>query len=83
MPERQEQPISPPRLEDRDTLNDYSAVLQDNYQQLFQVAHRHSIRTTAPASNEGNITDIILVEDGSTFKIYVKFPSGWKSVTVT
>jgi hypothetical protein len=80
---RQQQPVSPPRPEDRDTLNDYSAIFQDNFVQLFEIAHRHTIRSTAPASNEGNVTDIFLVEDGSTFKLYAKFTSGWKSVVLS
>lgn len=80
---RQVHPLSPPRPEDQETLADYSSVLQDNFSQLFQIAHRHTLRTTAPASNEGNVGDIFLVEVGSTFSIYVKFPSGWKSVTVS
>ena len=80
---RQTQPISPPRPEDRDTLDNYSAIFQDNFAQLFAAAHRHGVRTTAPADNEGSVTDIVLVEDGSTFKLYAKFTSGWKSVTLS
>lgn len=79
----QRQPISPPRPEDRESLVDYSSVAQDSYVQLFEVAHRHTIRTTAPAENEGKVTDIFLVEDGSTFKLYVKFTTGWKSVALS
>jgi len=82
MPERQHSPVSPPRPEDEDSLLDYSAILQDNFAQLFQLAHRHTVRTTAPASNEGNVGDIFLVEVSGTFSIYTKFPSGWKSVVV-
>lgn len=80
---RQSKPISPPRPEDVDILDDYSSILQDNFVQLFELAHRHNVRTTVPASNEGNVGDIFLVEASSTFSIYVKFPSGWKSVVVT
>jgi hypothetical protein len=80
---RQAQPVSPPLETDKETLDDYSSVLQDNFKQLFQIAHRHTLRTTVPAANEGNVTDVFLVESGSTFSIYVKFPSGWKSVVVS
>ena len=80
---RQQQPISPPRPEDRETLDDYSAIFQDNFIQLFEEAHVYTIRSTAPAANEGSVRDIFLVEDGSSFKLYAKFTSGWKSVTLT
>ena len=80
---RQPQPVSPPLPEDKDNLLDFAAILQDNFRELFQVAHQHIIKTTIPASNEGNVGDIALVESNSTFAIYVKFPAGWKSVTVS
>ncbi len=83
MAERQEQPMSPPRPEDKETLIDFSSVVQDNLTQLFQSAHNHSIRTTVPASNEGSAGDIFLVEVSGVFSLYAKFPSGWKSVTLT
>lgn len=84
MPERQQQPISPPRPEDKEFLDDYSSILQDNLRQLFQIAHRHSVRTTAPASNEGNVGDIFLVATvAGTFHIYAKFSAGWKSTTLS
>ena len=80
---RQQQPISPPRPEDSELLNDFASILQDNFMQLFEIAHRHTIRTTAPAINEGNVGDIVLTEISGTFSIYAKFSSGWKSVVVT
>ena len=83
MAERQAQPISPPRPEDQETLTDYSSIVQDNFSQLFQSAHTHTVRTTAPDSNEGSVGDIFLVEVSGVFSIYAKFPSGWKSVVVS
>jgi len=79
--EKQSEPISPPILNDRDTLDDFSAVIQRNIEDLFELAHKHRYRTSAPSSNEGDVGDIYLVEESSTFKVYVKFPSGWKSAT--
>ena len=83
MAERQSKPIAPPLEADKETLDDYSAIIQDNFIQLFQIAHRHTVLLSAPAFNEGNIGDIFLVDDGSTFKLYAKFTSGWKSTTLT
>lgn len=80
---KQQHPVAPPRPEDKEVLNDFASILQDNFIQLFEIAHRHHVRTTAPSSNEGNVGDIYLVESSSTFSIYVKFSSGWKSVVVT
>lgn len=77
MPIRQEQPVSPPRPGDEETLDDYSAILQDNFSQLFQDAHIHSVRSTAPASNEGEVGDIFLVETTTERYVAVKFSSGW------
>ena len=45
---RQQQPISPPRPEDKELLDDYSSIIRDNFIQLFQAAHTHNVRTTAP-----------------------------------
>ena len=81
--ERQQIPISPPLQDDRDTLSDFSSDVQRNLESLFEIAHAHSYRTSVPSSNEGNTGDIYLVEESSTFKLYAKFPSGWKSVTLT
>jgi hypothetical protein len=81
--ERQRLPLAPPGPADREALDDYSSILQDNLRQLFQSSHKHRLRTVAPADNEGSVGDIFLVQSNSTFSIYVKFPSGWKSTPVT
>ena len=83
MAEKQSKPIAPPVGADRDSLTDFSSVIQDNLSNLFRLAHRHHYRTAVPASNEGVVGDIYLVEINSTFSLYAKFPSGWKSVALT
>lgn len=83
MPITQREKMAPPRPEDKETLDDYSSIIQDNLGDLFQAAHNHTLRTTVPASNEGNVGDIFLVETSTTFKLYVKFTTGWKSVTLS
>lgn len=80
---RQPEPLSPPLSPDREILNDYSTVIQKNLEQLFELAHGHTVRTVAPTSNEGEIGDIVLVQTTTTFSIYAKFPSGWKSTLLT
>lgn len=83
MPQSQRTKLAPPLDTDREFLRDYTSVLQNKFDQLFSAAHKHTLRTTVPASNEGNVGDIFLVESGSTFSLYVKFPSGWKSTVLT
>ena len=76
--------LSPPLAADKESLADYSAVLQGIFDQLFEASHIHSIRTTAPASNEGSPGDVQLVVVGGVYSIYAKFPTvGWKSVTLS
>jgi len=81
--ERQSEPLAPPLSNDQQTLSDYSSVVQRNLKSLFEFAHSHRYKTTIPTSNEGDVGDIYLVENSSTFKLYAKFPSGWKSVTLS
>lgn len=75
--------VAPPTPTDVGTLNDFSSVIQQNLEELFEEAHDHKVLTNAPAETDGSVGDIALVDDGSTTKLYVKFPSGWKSVTLT
>lgn len=57
-------------------------VVQLNFEELFEDAHTHPIRTTIPTAAEGNVGDIILYETSTVTKIYVKFRGGWKSVSL-
>ena len=80
MPESQKRNIAPPNEE----MGDFAEVINDNVQDLYEIAHQHLPRTTAPTDAEGSIGDVIgVVIDGTTFKLYYKFSSGWKSVTLT
>lgn len=59
-------------------------VIQRNLEDLFQFAHEHGIRTTAPSSTEGSVGDILPVLLGTTGYLYIKFPEiGWKRVTAS
>lgn len=75
--------ISPQRAGDSGAA-DFASNLQRNLRILFESAHDHRIRTTAPAATEGAVGDIQLVDDGTTGKIFVKFPTlGWLSVALS
>lgn len=62
----------------REVGNDYSASASKFlFEELFASSHDHSIRTTHPASNEGAIGDIVIVDTGSVVTIDIKTSRGW------
>lgn len=54
-----------------------SPVVQKNFEELYQYAHEHDLRTTLPAASEGSPRDIVLVDTGSVVYICVKTKRGW------
>jgi len=60
-----------------------ASVVQSNFQALFNDAHTHNVRTSAPSNNEGSVNDIIPVIIGTSFYLYIKFSSGWKKVLLS
>lgn len=82
MPKRATRPVAPP-VDGDTSLRNYTAVLKYNMDQLFDDAHDHNIRTEAPAADAGAVGDIYPVSSGGTYKLYVKFRDGWKSVSLT
>ena len=69
--------ISPPTAADREILAEFSAILQRNFEDIFQEAHSHDVITRDPQSNEGTIQDIKLVDDGTNKYLVVKYNDGW------
>lgn len=69
-----------PKSADRETMESIT-VTRTALEELFEHAHSHDYRETAPGENDGEVGDIVFVDDGSTTKIYAKFRSGWKSAT--
>jgi len=76
MGEQQPLRVGPPKKDDTGLL-DFSAMLQKDFEVLFDFAHSHRIRTTAPTSREGLVGDIVLVDLGATKYIAVKYSGGW------
>jgi hypothetical protein len=84
MPQDQRQKISPPTNNDLKSLNDFASVVQYAFEDLFETAHIHSVRTTAPTDNDGSVGDIMLVELSGVGYIYAKLPTlGWKRVALS
>lgn len=65
--------------------NEFKAeVVQRNFEDLFQFAHEHVLRTTAPSSSEGAVGDVVPVLLNGIGYLYVKFPSiGWKRIALS
>ena len=75
---------SPPLTFDASSLKDFSSITQQNMNQLFASSHDHTIFTSAPTSTQGDIMDVILVQLGSSYYLYAKFPVvGWKRTLLT
>lgn len=78
MAKTQPSKIAAPGARDKDSLKDYTAVIQEQFNSLFESAHDHLPRATVPTANEGAVGDIIpvaTVEGG--YYAYVKLISGW------
>lgn len=69
--------MAPPSDQDKETLRDYTTIIQKSFEELFESAHDHPVRTSPPDDSEGEINDIVLVIDESTRYIAVKFADGW------
>jgi len=80
----QRQKVSPPVQVDKASLQDFASVTQQAFDDIFQIAHAHDVRTEIPLNSEGQPGDIIpIVSSGSTY-LYVKFKIlGWKRVLLT
>jgi len=72
------QPLAPPIPE----LASYSASLQQNLEDLYGVSHAHEVKTVAPSESTGSIGDIVPVVEAGVYKLFVKFPGGWKSAVL-
>lgn len=64
-------------------LGDFVATLTELFTTLFTSAHDHAVRSAAPAATEGAIGDIVVVDTGSSRKIYAKTSGGWFSATLS
>jgi len=83
MPLSQAAKVVPPLGTDV-TLSNFSQIIQSNMQALFQAAHVHKSITTAPKTNDGNVGDIYLYDDGTSIYVYIKTNRGWaKSAAYT
>jgi hypothetical protein len=78
MAKQQRRPLAPP-LETDKLFRDYTSVIQSNFDDIFNDAHTHPLRTSIPLATEGIIGDIVLVNLLGTYYIYAKVDNAvWK-----
>lgn len=74
--------VSPPSTKD-EGLQDYSSVIQQNFEDIFEVGHSHDLLGQLPNETDGVIGDIQLVNDGTNYYLCAKFSDGWKKVILS
>lgn len=63
---------------------DLIAVIQRLFNDIYQQTSFIPIQTNVPASTDGQSGDLILVDSGTSLKLYAKSLAGvWKQVTLS
>ena len=57
--------------------NPSTTILQQNFKQLFELAHQHPVKSTLPGSGDGSSRDIAIVDDGTNVYLAIKTSRGW------
>jgi len=70
-------PVSPPQPADLEMLTDFAAILQRNFEDLFEDIHSHDFLDENPSESDGAITDIKVVDDGTNKYLVVRYSGGW------
>lgn len=67
-----------PRTQPNPVGNDLrSSVVQQNLEELFQLAHDHPVRSSLPTAAQGASGDMIIVDDGTNVYACFKTSRGW------
>jgi hypothetical protein len=77
MAKSQKRHINPPGPGDRDLLQDYSSAIQLSFDELFLAAHDHLVLTKDPATNDGSVQTVSIVDTGTSVYLVVKTNRGW------
>ena len=84
MAKTQRRSINPPGPTDRELLTDYSTTIQLTFDDLYQAAHDHLVLSSNPATNDGAIQAMSVVDNGVSVYLVVKTKRGWfKSAAFT
>lgn len=58
--------------------NDFKAsVVQQNFEELFELAHDHRVLGSLPSATSGESANIFIVDDGTNVYLAVKTSRGW------
>lgn len=67
-----------PKTMPREVGNDYSAsAAKFLFEELFNSAHDHPIRSSLPTAQDGQIGDIVGVDTGTIVYVAIKTSRGW------
>lgn len=77
MAKTQQKRVNPPVDSDRPLLIDYTGNIQDSFQQVFQAAHDHLVLKVNPATTDGAIQAVSIVDTGTSVYMVVKTSRGW------
>lgn len=77
MPKSQNSPLAPPSQEDIESLKDYTAKIQESFDEIYQSLHDHTVRTSDPGREDGTVGDIVLVDDGTNKYLAIRYADGW------
>ena len=62
----------------RDIGNDVQpSTVKFLFEELFELAHDHPVRSTLPTAQDGNVGDIVIVDTGTVVRICTKTSRGW------
>lgn len=79
MARQQKRYVAPPLDTDKESLNDFASVVQDNLLDIYSIAHVHDVKDVVPTESEGNVGDIILVNLSGIHYLYCKVDATtWK-----
>lgn len=77
MAKSQRREVRPPIPTDRAALIDYTAAVQYSLNDLFLAAHDHVVLSEDPATQDGSIQQVSIVDTGSSVYLVVKTSRGW------
>jgi hypothetical protein len=78
MSRTQKRPLAPPSEADSENkLKDFTQVIQESLEDLFEFSHTHDHLTDVPADTDGQVGDIKIVTVAGSRYLYAKTPDGW------
>jgi len=84
MASEQYRPVVAPPESDRESLNDFSQVIQENLERLYELVADVQTSSTVPTSSEGAVGSVRYVLVSGTWRQYIKVDlTTWKYVALS